>query len=168
MLRLFRIGSIAPLTAGTVSAFQEDTLLDLRFDLGLPPQDTERALTKFRLCRKSGAVASMELRAGRLLGVELLGLVPGRWDVRVERFSEEFDTAREIPLLGIELDGGNSRVRVDISAIDQSFEFSTRFASAQNLLEISFDEFHHASDFGAGMAMYNRHGQLAGVRVRLP
>ncbi len=107
------------------------------------------------------------MRGGQLIGVELLGVDQRRWE-KVERFSEEFNVVHEVPLLGIELDDANTHARVDRSAIDQPAEFSSRWASSQRILEIGFDDFYSASDFGCGLAIYNRHGQLAGVRVRFP
>lgn len=166
MLRLIRLSSFESNVTPTVSAYKDESLWDIAFNFGGSNELSRRPLTKFRAVRKSGAVASFELRGGVVCGVELLGVE--RWDAENERFSEEIPIVREIPRLGMELDGSNTQATLSLMSIDQPFEFTVRWATAQRALEIGFGDFYSASVFECGSIMFNQDWQVTGIRIKFP
>lgn len=167
MLQLIRLASFECVEESHLSIFQEETLLSVGFEGRGFALVADRSLTQFRFERASGALVSFELRGGVLCGIELLGVVAGRWDQTVERFSEEVPRKYEIPLLGVELDGKNSYAKVDISAISQAREFRLTWAVSTSTLEVLFGNIDSASDFGCGSLLYNDGGVVVGARLVL-
>ena len=166
MLRLFRLAPHTLDGAAVASVHRDEDLLDIRFQFSDPTLAlAARRLTKFRRRRKSGAIVSLELRGGIVCGLEMLGIVSGRWDSVVDTFSEEIDMVQELPLLGIELDGQNTKAELGVMTIDQAGEFFVRFAERSKTLEVSFDEIYSGSCFGAATVLFNKQQQVSGIRI---
>lgn len=164
MLRLLRLSAIEQSNFSAL-VFKDERLISFAFDTDCSADFQRRPLTKYRFERKSGVLVSFELRGGVLLGLEILGLEYGNWDVVLDRFSEEFPRAHEVPLLGMELDGSNTRAVLDLSAITQSQEFLLRWASSTHTLEVTFGEIYSASHFGCGLLLYDQEHRVSGLRI---
>lgn len=167
MLRLFRLSGLPVVEVPSVSSYSDEWLISLPIDYGFDLELSQRRLTKFRLERRSGALLSFEMRGGLVAGIELLGIIPGRWDQVLEKFSTEVETTEEIPLHGIEVDGRNTVADCDLSAITQRGEFVVRWASSQNAIEVNFGVVHSSSKFGDVSVFFDDEQRLCGVRMHL-
>lgn len=167
MIQLLRTGAFWLDKDPSLSVYNDESLIDISFDLGGWHESQNRSLTKFRAIRKSGATVSLEMRGGVISGVELLGLHPGRWDETVRNNSREIPRTREIPLLSMELDRIDADTTVGPITIDQSRQFTTRWYEQSGFLEIAFDEFAYSSDFVCAEIFYNQHGQVSGIRMNI-
>lgn len=167
MLRLFRAHGLPNVRPISVFSHSDEWLIDLAINYGTEIALADRQLTKFRLERKSGALLSVEMRGGLIVGVELLGIIPGRWDRTIERFASETHDTDEIPVHGIELDGRNTEASCDVSAITQSAEFSVQWAVAENAIELMFGVACACSTFGKVRAFYDHDQRLSGMRIYL-
>jgi len=168
MLRLIRAGGTPCGDDITISAYRESSLLDIGFTCNQILQLKGRRLTKFRMIRKAGDLISLEVRGAVLTGLEMLVSKGFTFDGEVEVFSESLPSTRELPLLGVELDGTRSSIEISAGTIDQSVEFTTRFASTSREIEIAFDTFYTASRCGSISIFFNKNMQFSGVRASIP